>query len=129
VSAAIQVYYASFDTAFFKLPSVLRVRIEAKIDEMGSRLASYPHHRSKGSNRFRARVGGLSNHLCVQLGEERDSSPCHWASARDLSALTFQFIGNCDELLKRRIQLSAFQLSAFARNSKLLPQKKVSTLR
>ena len=57
MSAAIQVYYASFDTAFFKLPSALRGRIEAKIDEIGSRLASYPHHRLKGSNRFRARVG------------------------------------------------------------------------
>jgi len=53
VSAATQVYYASFDAAFFKLPSALRARIEAKIDEIGSRLASYPHHRLKGSNRYR----------------------------------------------------------------------------
>jgi len=30
---------------------------EAKIDEIGSRLASYPHHRLKGSNRYCARVG------------------------------------------------------------------------
>ena len=57
MSAATQVYYASFDAAFFKLPSALRARIEAKIDEIGSRLASYPHHRLKGSNRYRARVG------------------------------------------------------------------------
>ena len=57
MSSATQIYYASFDAAFFKLPGSLRVRIEAKITEIGSRLASYPHHRLKGSNRFRARVG------------------------------------------------------------------------
>jgi mRNA interferase RelE/StbE len=57
VSAATQVYYASFDTAFFKLPPTLRARIETQIDEIGSYLATYPHHRLKGSNRYRARIG------------------------------------------------------------------------
>jgi len=57
VSAATQVYYASFDAVFFKLPPVLRVRVEAKIDGIGLQLGSFPHHRLKGSNRFRARVG------------------------------------------------------------------------
>ena len=57
MSAAIQVYYASFDAVFLKLPAALRARIEMKIDEIGSRLAAFPHHRLKGSNRFRARVG------------------------------------------------------------------------
>jgi mRNA interferase RelE/StbE len=57
VSAATQVYYASFDTVFLKLPPTFRARVEAKIDEIGSHLASFPHHRLKGSNRFRARVG------------------------------------------------------------------------
>jgi mRNA interferase RelE/StbE len=57
VSAATQVYYASFDAVFLKLPAALRARIEAKIDEIGLRLKSYPHHRLKGSNRFRTRVG------------------------------------------------------------------------
>jgi mRNA-degrading endonuclease RelE of RelBE toxin-antitoxin system len=41
VSAATQVYYASF---------------EHKIDEIGSRLQA-SHHRLKGSNRYRARIG------------------------------------------------------------------------
>jgi mRNA interferase RelE/StbE len=40
-----------------KLPPVLRARIERKIDEIGSRLQAYPHHRLKGSNRYRARIG------------------------------------------------------------------------
>lgn len=57
MSAAAQVYYASFDAVFLTLPSALRARVEAKIDEIGSHLASFPHHRLKGSNRFRARVG------------------------------------------------------------------------
>jgi len=57
VSAATQVYYASFDAAFFKLSPAFRARVEAKIDEIGSRLGSFPHHRLKGSDRFRARVG------------------------------------------------------------------------
>ena len=57
MSAATQVYYASFDAVFLKLPPALRARVEEKIDEIGSRLASFPHHRLKGSNRFRARVG------------------------------------------------------------------------
>ena len=57
MSAATQVYYASFDAVFLKLPPILRVRIERKIDEIGSRLQAYPHHRLKGSNRYRARIG------------------------------------------------------------------------
>jgi mRNA-degrading endonuclease RelE of RelBE toxin-antitoxin system len=57
VSAATQVYYSSFDAVFLKLPAALRARVEAKIDEIGLRLKSFPHHRLKGSSRFRARVG------------------------------------------------------------------------
>ncbi len=57
MSAATQIYYASFDAVFLKLPSALRTRIEQKIDEIGLRLSKYPHHRLKGSNRYRARVG------------------------------------------------------------------------
>jgi mRNA interferase RelE/StbE len=57
VSAATQVYYASFDAVFLKLPPALRARVETKIDEIGSRLASFSHRRLKGSNRFRVRVG------------------------------------------------------------------------
>lgn len=57
MSAASQVYYASFDAVFLNLPAALRARIETKIDEIGLRLNAFPHHRLKGSNRFRARVG------------------------------------------------------------------------
>jgi mRNA interferase RelE/StbE len=57
VSAATQIYYASFDVVFLKLPPATRARIERKIDEIGSRLQAYPYHRLKGSNRYRARIG------------------------------------------------------------------------
>jgi len=57
VSSALQVYYADFDFIFFKLPAHLRQRIEAKIDDVGSRLSSFPHERLKGSERYRLRVG------------------------------------------------------------------------
>jgi mRNA interferase RelE/StbE len=57
VSAATQIYYARFDAVFLKLPLGIRRRVEVKIDEIGLRLESYSHHRLKGSNRFRARVG------------------------------------------------------------------------
>jgi mRNA interferase RelE/StbE len=57
VSAATQIYYASFDAVFVKLSPTLRVRVDSEIDEIGCRLGSYPHHRLRGSNRFRARVG------------------------------------------------------------------------
>jgi mRNA interferase RelE/StbE len=57
VSAATQIYYASFDDVFLKLPPVVRARVESEIDDLGSRLGSYAHHRLRGSNRFRARVG------------------------------------------------------------------------
>ena len=57
MSAATQVYYASFDAVFLKLPAAVRARVEAKIDEIGFSVKSFSHHRLKGLNRFRARVG------------------------------------------------------------------------
>jgi mRNA interferase RelE/StbE len=57
VSAALQIYYTPFDAAFFKLPASIRGRIEAKIDEMGLRLSSFPHYNLTGSNRYRLRIG------------------------------------------------------------------------
>lgn len=56
MSAALQIYYSGFDTPFFKLPPQVRSRLEAKIDEMGLRLKTFPHHRLKGHERFRLRV-------------------------------------------------------------------------
>ena len=57
VGAALQICYTRFDAAFFKLPASIRVRIESKIDEMGLRLGTFPHHHLTGSNRYRLRIG------------------------------------------------------------------------
>jgi mRNA interferase RelE/StbE len=57
VSAATQVYYTAFDHTFFRLPPVIQTRIQGKIDDMGSRLATFSHYRLTGSDRFRLRVG------------------------------------------------------------------------
>lgn len=57
VGAALQVYYTSFDASFFKLPPNVQARIEGKIDQIGLRLENFPHHRLRGSSRYRLRVG------------------------------------------------------------------------
>jgi mRNA interferase RelE/StbE len=57
VSAATQIYYAKFDEVFLNLPPPIRARVQAEIDRIGLRLSAYPHHRLKGSTRFRARIG------------------------------------------------------------------------
>ncbi len=59
MSAALQIYYSGFDAAFFKLPAKTqaRIEIEVKIDDMGLRLKTFPHHRLKGQDRYRLRVG------------------------------------------------------------------------
>jgi mRNA interferase RelE/StbE len=57
MSAALQIGYTSFDAVFLKLPLEIQARIEAKIDELGLRLTTFPHHRLKGHDRYRLRVG------------------------------------------------------------------------
>ncbi|MDR3456816.1 MAG: type II toxin-antitoxin system RelE/ParE family toxin [Verrucomicrobiae bacterium] len=57
MSAALQICYTTFDAAFLKLPPEIRARIETKVDEMGLRLKTFPHHRLKGHDRCRLRVG------------------------------------------------------------------------
>ena len=57
MSAATQIYYARFDEVSLKLPPPIRSRVQAEIDRIGLRLSTYPHHRLKGSTRFRTRIG------------------------------------------------------------------------
>jgi hypothetical protein len=88
VSAATQVYYKSFDAVFFELPAAIRARVEAKIDEIGLRLESFPHHRLKGSNRFWARIGErdvASQNLCESVlicGQQNLSVPAQAVLSR-----------------------------------------------
>jgi mRNA interferase RelE/StbE len=57
MSRALQIYYTAFDAKFLALPGQVRDRIEAAIDDMGMRLAFYPHYRMTGSRNCRLRVG------------------------------------------------------------------------
>jgi mRNA interferase RelE/StbE len=57
VSAALQVYSRDFDAEFFKLPVALQARIQTAIDHLGLNLSTHPHHRMKGVDAFRMRVG------------------------------------------------------------------------
>ena len=69
MGAALQIYYTRFDAAFFRLPPNVRARIESQIDEMGLRLAAFPHHRLTGSNRYRLRVGDYRIIYAFDVGE------------------------------------------------------------
>lgn len=55
--SALQIFYSGFDESFFDLPPNIRERIESGIDELGRRLRTFPHHRLKGSDRCRLRIG------------------------------------------------------------------------
>ncbi len=55
--AATQVYSHRFDSRFFALPIETQRRIQAKLDDVGSRLAVFPHYRMEGADTYRLRVG------------------------------------------------------------------------
>jgi mRNA interferase RelE/StbE len=57
VSAALQVWSHTFCQAFDSLPAVIQRAIQQKVDEMGTRLAAYPHRRLTGRAESRLRVG------------------------------------------------------------------------
>lgn len=57
MSTALQIANSEFDQDFFDLPLNVQEQIDRKIEEMGFQLHSFPHHRLKGSDRYRLRVG------------------------------------------------------------------------
>ena len=54
---ATRVHSPDFDADFSALPQKTRRQIEKNLDEMGLRLADYPHYRLTGSTECRLRVG------------------------------------------------------------------------
>jgi mRNA-degrading endonuclease RelE of RelBE toxin-antitoxin system len=48
VAAALQIWSPTFTRAFDALPLAIRENVQRKIDEMGTRLAEYPHKRLTG---------------------------------------------------------------------------------
>jgi len=70
VAAALQISSATFSKSFDNLPASVRRDIERKVDEMGTRLESFPHQRLKGRPEFKLRVGDyrVLYEFDVQLG-------------------------------------------------------------
>ena len=55
--AATRIYSPDFEADFSFLPRKLQKQIEKKLDEMGLRLADYPHYRLTASTECRFRIG------------------------------------------------------------------------
>ena len=55
--AATQIASREFDNDFFPLPPQVREHVQTKIDSMGVRLATFPHFRMTGSDKYRLRIG------------------------------------------------------------------------
>jgi mRNA interferase RelE/StbE len=57
VAAALQIWSATFSRAFDALPAPVRELVQRKVDEMGTRLGTFPHQRLRGRPEFKLRVG------------------------------------------------------------------------
>ena len=57
MAAALQIWSPTFSKAFDSLPEAVRQTLQGKIDEMGTRLETYPHKRLQGRPEFKLRVG------------------------------------------------------------------------
>lgn len=57
MAAALQIWSPTFSRAFDNLPPAVRAIVEAKVDEMGTRLEKFPHQRLQGRPEFKLRVG------------------------------------------------------------------------
>jgi mRNA interferase RelE/StbE len=57
VAAALQISSATFSRAFDALPSAARAAVQSKVDDMGTRLETFPHQRLQGRPEFKLRVG------------------------------------------------------------------------
>ncbi|MBI4657777.1 MAG: type II toxin-antitoxin system RelE/ParE family toxin [Verrucomicrobia bacterium] len=47
----------TFSKSFDSLPASVREAVERKVDEMGTRLETFPHQRLRGRAEFKLRVG------------------------------------------------------------------------
>ncbi len=57
MSAALQIWSATYCKAFDQLPPAVQAAVQRKVDDLGTRLGSYPHHRLTGRSEYRLRVG------------------------------------------------------------------------
>ena len=70
MAAALQIWSPTFSRSFDELPSAIREMVQRKVDEMGTRLESFPHKRLQGRPEFKLRVGDyrVLYEFDVQLG-------------------------------------------------------------
>jgi mRNA interferase RelE/StbE len=57
VAAALQIWSATFSRALDNLPASIQAHVQQKVDEMGTRLETFPHQRLQGRAEFKLRVG------------------------------------------------------------------------
>lgn len=57
VAAALQIWTHTFCREFDRLPPAIQQAVQAKIDTMGRRLDTFPHHRLTGRSEYRLRAG------------------------------------------------------------------------
>ena len=57
MAAALQIWSPTFSKAFDSLPARVRDAIQRNVDDMGSRLANFPHQRLQGRPEFKLRAG------------------------------------------------------------------------
>ena len=57
MAAALQIWSPTFSRAFDNLPPSVRAAVQRKVDEIGTRLETYPHQRLQGRPEFKLRVG------------------------------------------------------------------------
>ena len=68
--AATQICSPQFDRRFFSLPTGMQSQIQRKIDELGTNLRGFSHHRMQGVDAFRMRVGDFR--VIYQFNVERN---------------------------------------------------------
>ena len=86
MAAALQIWSATFTRAFDALPASVRENIRQKVDEMGTRLGSFPHKRLAGRPEFKLRVGDYR--VLYEFNVER-------------GRLLLHYVGNRREIYKR----------------------------
>ena len=57
MAAALQISSPTFSRAFDTLAPSVRADVQRKVDDMGTRLETFPHQRLQGRSEFKLRVG------------------------------------------------------------------------
>ena len=84
MAAALQIWSPTFSKSFDVLPVGVRETIQSRVDEMGTRLDTYPHKRLQGRPEFKLRVGDYRVLYEFDVKAGRILSALCWPSEGDL---------------------------------------------